>query len=595
MNSKLLLTLTSVFILSIPVTLAKSATGLTQINSTEFEPQNKSLPHLLSPPISQGLTHPRSVFTKVQEKPLELAQASDEYEDFSVLEQVNSVSQLSDIQPTDWAFQALQSLVERYGCIAGYPDGTYRGNRAMNRLEFAAGLNACLDRMTELIEISTTDLATREDMAKVQRLVEEFAPELAALRGRVDALEARTAELEVNRFNGTTTIFGGEVIFGVTNGFGGEDVENAFGRRGDGDENTIFNYLVRLQTATTFTGKDRLRVELGSANFTSLGFAGQQSFNTDMAILSYQTDTTIKEKDDNGQIIEHKILANAFQIFKLEYRFPAFNDRVVFTFRPLNFSLNSVLTANSPYFDAGRGSISRFTDSSPLFKIGRLDSGLGFDWLLTDKVRLQVAYGTRDSENPGNGPTGQGGITDAGHSATGVQFLTVPFDNVLTGVTYINAYSEDGFLDTYTGSLNADTSGGLQQPANINAVGGTVQWRVWQKITLAAWGGWVFTNYINSDAHATSNTYLFSVGMSDPFGREGDLFAVLFGKPLKLVDGDNGIQEDEDTSYHIETFYRYKLSDNITITPGFFVVTNPEHNEDNETIVIGVLRTTFRF
>ncbi|MGD1714223.1 iron uptake porin [Dapis sp. BLCC M172] len=577
MNGKLLLTLSSVFILSIPVTLAKSATGLTQINSTEFEPQNKSLPHLLSPPISQGLTYPKSVFTKVQAKPLELAQALDEYDDLSVLEQVNSVSQLSDIQPTDWAFQALQSLVERYGCIAGYPDGTYRGNRAMNRLEFAAGLNACLDRMTELIEISTTDLATREDMAKVQRLVEEFAPELAALRGRMDALEARTAELEFNRFNGTTTIFGGEVIFGLANGFGGEDVENARGR-GGGDENTIFNYLVRLQTATTFTGKDRLRVELGSANFRDLSFAGQQSFNTDMAILSYQTDT-----DDD------------FQIFKLEYRFPAFGDRVVFTFRPVNFSLNSILTANSPYFDAGRGSISRFTDSSPLFKIGRLDSGLGFDWLLTDKVRLQVAYGTRDSENPGNGPTGQGGITDAGHSATGVQFLTVPFDNVLTGVTYINAYSEDGFLDTFTGSLNADTSGGLSRPANINAVGGTVQWRVWQKITLAAWGGWVFTNYINSDAHATSNTYLFSVGMSDPFGREGDLFAVLFGKPLKLVDGDNGIQEDEDTSYHIETFYRYKLSDNITITPGFFVLTNPEHNEDNETIVIGVLRTTFRF
>ncbi|NEP86760.1 MAG: iron uptake porin [Okeania sp. SIO2C2] len=578
MGSKFLLSLISIFILGVPLTWAKSATGLTQINSTKVKPQDESFLHLLSPPILQSLNNSHSVPSTVRKKTLQLAQASDEYDDLSELDQVTSVSQLSDIQPTDWAFQALQSLVERYGCISGYPDGTYKGNRAMTRYEFAAGLNACLDRMTELIGQSTVDLATREDIAAVQRLVEEFAPELATLRGRIDVLEARTAELEANRFNGTTTIFGGEVIFGLTNGFGGEDVVNAFGGRGDGDKNTIFNYLVRLQTATTFTGKDRLRIELGAANFSSRSFAGSQSFNTDMAILSYQTNT-----DDE------------FQIFKLEYRFPAFGDRVVFTFRPVNFSLNSVLTANSPYFDAGRGSISRFTDSSPIFKIGRLDSGLGFDWLITDKVRLQVAYGTRDSENPGNGPTGQGGITDAGHSAVGVQFLTVPFDNVLTGVTYINAYSEDGFLDTFTGSLNADTSGGLSIPANINAVGGTVQWRVWEKITLGAWGGWVFTNYINSDAHATSNTYLFSVGMSDPFGRQGDLFALLFGKPLKLVDGDNGIEEDEDTSYHIETFYRYKVNDYITITPGFFVVTNPEHNEDNETIVIGVLRTTFRF
>ncbi|NEP46967.1 MAG: S-layer homology domain-containing protein, partial [Okeania sp. SIO2H7] len=81
------------------------------------------------------------------------------------LEQVTSVSQLSDVEPTDWAFQALQSLVERYGCIAGYPDGTYRGNRAMTRYEFAAGLNACLDRVTELIAASTADLVTREDLA----------------------------------------------------------------------------------------------------------------------------------------------------------------------------------------------------------------------------------------------------------------------------------------------------------------------------------------------------------------------------------------------------------------------------------------------
>ena len=577
MNPKFLLCLTSIFFLATPVTWAKSATGLTQTNSTKIEPKYESFPHLLTPSRAQRKANLKFVPTEVL-TPLKLAQASDEYDDLSELDQVTSVSQLSDIQPTDWAFQALQSLIERYGCIAGYPDGTYQGNRAMTRYEFAAGLNACLDRMTELIGQSTIDLATREDMASIQRLVEEFAPELATLRGRIDVLESRTAELEANRFNGTTTIFGGEVIFGLTNGFGGEEVVNAFGRSGGGDENTTFSYLVRLQTATTFTGKDRLRLELGSANFSSRGFAGQQSFNTDMALLSYQTDTDAE-----------------FQIFKLEYRFPAFGDRVVFTFRPVNFSLNSVLTANSPYFDAGRGSISRFTDSSPLFKIGRLDSGLGFDWLVTDKVRLQVAYGTRDSENPGDGPTGQGGITNAGHSALGVQFLTVPFDNVLTGVTYINAYSEDGFLDTYTGSLNADTSGGLLQPANINAVGGTVQWRVWEKITLGAWGGWVFTNYINSDAHATSNTYLFSVGMSDPFGRQGDLFAVLFGKPLKLVDGDNGIEEDEDTSYHIETFYRYKINDHITVTPGVFVVTNPEHNEDNETIVIGVLRTTFRF
>ncbi|MGL5064872.1 MAG: iron uptake porin, partial [Microcoleus sp.] len=81
------------------------------------------------------------------------------------MSQVTSVSQLSDVQPTDWAFQALQSLVERYGCIVGYPDGTYRGNRALTRYEFAAGVNACLDQVTKLIGASTANFVTKDDLA----------------------------------------------------------------------------------------------------------------------------------------------------------------------------------------------------------------------------------------------------------------------------------------------------------------------------------------------------------------------------------------------------------------------------------------------
>ena len=128
--------------------------------------------------------------------------------------QVNSVSQFRDVQPTDWAFQSLQSLVERYGCIAGYPNGTYRGNRALTRYEFAAGLNACLDRVNELIATATSNLVTREDLATLQRLQEEFAAELATLRGRVDALESRAAAIEANQFS-TTTKLSGVTIVGI--------------------------------------------------------------------------------------------------------------------------------------------------------------------------------------------------------------------------------------------------------------------------------------------------------------------------------------------------------------------------------------------
>src|SRR5919202_4259747 len=153
--------------------------------------------------------------------------------------QVNSVSQLSDVQPTDWAFQALQNLVERYGCIAGYSDGTFRGDRAMTRYEFAAGLNACLEHMNQLFASVTNNLATKEDFATLQRLQQEFAVELTTLRVRVDSLETRTAQLEANQFS-TTTKLSGSASF------------------------VIRDFL------TSFSGQDSLRIRLKASNSTSL-------------------------------------------------------------------------------------------------------------------------------------------------------------------------------------------------------------------------------------------------------------------------------------------------------------------------------------
>jgi Carbohydrate-selective porin, OprB family/S-layer homology domain len=137
--------------------------------------------------------------------------------------QVSSVSELTDVDPNSWAFQSLKSLVERYGCIEGYPSKKYLGNRPLSRYEFAAGLNACLDKVGEQIAAATASLATKEDLAVVQRMQEEFKTELAALKGRTDALEAKTKELEAHQFS-TTTKLDGSVVMAVTGGGAGGDV-----------------------------------------------------------------------------------------------------------------------------------------------------------------------------------------------------------------------------------------------------------------------------------------------------------------------------------------------------------------------------------
>ena len=135
-------------------------------------------------------------------------------------DQVTSVTQFSDVYPTDWAYQALSNLVEQYGCVAGYPNGTFRGNRAMTRYEAAALLNACLDRITEVTD-------------ELRRLLKEFETELAILRGRVDGLEARVGELEATQFSTTTKLKGKSTfIFGATKAHGDNPKANDIWKNG---------------------------------------------------------------------------------------------------------------------------------------------------------------------------------------------------------------------------------------------------------------------------------------------------------------------------------------------------------------------------
>ena len=127
-------------------------------------------------------------------------------------EQVTSITQFSDVKPTDWAYQALSNLIERYGCVAGYPNGTFKGGQAMTRWEAAALLNACLDRVTEITD-------------ELRRLMKEFEKELAITKARVDGLEAKVGELQATQFS-TTTKLTGQVRFVMGDVYRGDGYAN---------------------------------------------------------------------------------------------------------------------------------------------------------------------------------------------------------------------------------------------------------------------------------------------------------------------------------------------------------------------------------
>jgi hypothetical protein len=100
--------------------------------------------------------------------------------------QVTSVTQLRDVQPTEWSYQAISNLISTYGCIAGYPNGTFKPGQPATRAELAALTNACLDRITEFYTAADAQLASA--------LRSEFSRELNKTNKRVAALELAAAQ-----------------------------------------------------------------------------------------------------------------------------------------------------------------------------------------------------------------------------------------------------------------------------------------------------------------------------------------------------------------------------------------------------------------
>ncbi len=497
--------------------------------------------------------------------------------------QVTSVSQLSDVQPTDWAFQALQNLVERYGCIAGYPDGTYRGNRALTRYEFAAGLNACLERIVQLIQqpIDTSNFVTKADLATLNRLLEEFQAELATLRGRVDALEARTAELEANQFS-TTTKLVGEAIFAATDGIG------------SGSSSVpVLQQRVRLNLNTSFTGSDLLITRLQVGNSTPL-----DNTNINQGI-AFPTGTS--EGFQTHQVFGDT--GNQFVLDTLQYQFPL-GDRIrVFVAANAGIFDDFTPTLN-PYFenfDGGSGSIGAFAQRNPIYRLGG-GQGIGLSWKWSQALELTAGYLAAEGFSPSAG----NGFFKGDFAALG-QITWTPSERFGAAVTYNHAYfgpgrfgfdNGAGHLETgtapFTGTALANRVGATQ-PVTSDSVGLQLAWRISSGVQLNGWAG--YTRVDLRDADVRGDIWNGAIGLAFPdLGKEGNVAGVLVGVEPYLTELEGfGEFFKNDVPLHVEAFYKYQVTDNISITPGVIWLNAPNQDADNDDVFVGTIRTTFSF
>ncbi len=503
--------------------------------------------------------------------------ATDAKQD-AAIGQVTSVSQLSDVQPTDWAFQALQSLVERYGCIAGYPDGTFRGNRAATRYEMAAALNACLDQISDRF-------ATKEDLATVKALQEEFKAELATLKGHVDGLEARTKTLEAQQFS-TTTKLQGEVVMATQYGdvIGGGSAAN-----GNVQPNSRATAIarVRLNFNTSFTGSDLLQtqLEVGNQGQDTIGtsFAGRGN-NTSIG----QSGTNLLPLYDTGAL-DYAGVGSSVALRRLAYSFKPMKNLTV-TIGPRLFPSDFV-DFNSYANNSAQDFSSGVFINNPLIINNVVDTlggaGGAFDWKVGKGLSVRGTYVAASPTNAtvaGSpvsllGNTG-GGLFGDPYQATAEVEYAKPFgakkkNNFAVRLQYTNSSTFD--IHQNIVGLNGELSFGRF------GVFGRAGYSINPSLGTGPLNG-----FYNSNTNDGIVTWQAGVGARDLF-IPGSLLAAAVAQPFVVLGQISG-----PTQTNYEGFYRFPINDNITITPAVMVITD-YGNVDTNAVIQGVLRATFSF
>ncbi|WP_114992665.1 iron uptake porin [Synechococcus sp. UW179A] len=542
-------------------------------------------------------------------------------------EQVTSITQFSDVYPTDWAYQALSNLIERYGCVAGYPNGTYRGNRAMTRFEAAALLNACLDRVTEVTD-------------ELKRLMKEFEKELAIVKGRVDGLEARVGELEAMQFSTTTKLEGQTSFVLGANTFGGDLNEyDLFGLRdaydldltdaqindylADPDDGlfentpfsdlaiaqlfisgenaqdyenreygaTTFNYDTQINLNTSFTGKDLLTTTLRAGNFGSTAFFGAPSTLSTLEVAS--------DSLDGGNS------SDAIYI-----------DKIFYT-APIGSSFSFIVGANVGQDDMMPmwPSVYPSGDSNTVLDVLTLNGAPGaYNKTQGPGAALNyendgfVAGVQYVSQNGMDGNPQEGGIATDG--SVGVGTVQIGYQAEQWGIAGIYSYLQDAQLVPYTtaftqlsyivsdatsnSSLNAFALSGYWQPEDTG----------WIPAISAGWG----INTLNDTDGApdrivtTSQSWQVSLHWDDAF-LQGNSLGFAIGQPT-FATALKGGDTPYDGNYVMEAYYGFQVTDNITVTPAVFYLSRPlgeltylgrQGSDSTFNQFGGVLRTTFTF
>ena len=501
-------------------------------------------------------------------------QEIDELKAWRSRNQVTSVNQFSDVRPTDWAYQALSNLVEKYGCVAGYPNGTYKGGQAMTRYEAAALLNACLDRVTEVTD-------------ELQRLMDEFKKELAVLKGRVDGLEAKVGTLEAQQFSTTTKLSGLAtfVVGGV--GYDGSaynSAANTVSRRTGAKvtgvaENVTFNYDLQLTLDTSFTGKDLLRTNLRAGNF------GRSAFGGEPHGLGNSAELEVAFEEDAGP--------NIVAIDKLFYQFPIGKQ---FTATVGARVGQEDMLALWPSVYPADTILNLFTvNGAPAAYSKNLGAGAGL-WWQNNGWSVSANYVSALGSDSTNGLF----TSESGGTAS----VQVGYQQEQWGLAAIWSYVQPltQFVPGTTPLVHSSIDHGEAVGAETNAFGLSAFWQPlesgWIPSVSLGWGINNTTYGVQTTGRpSVSQSWMVGLQWTDVFAKGND-FGFAVGQAVFATSLTGGVNP-EDGNYALEGWYKFQVTDKISITPALFYLSRPMGQRtptgQGFSSLGALVKTTFKF
>lgn len=502
-------------------------------------------------------------------------------------DQVSFSRQFSDLRPDDWAYQALSQLLERYGCVAGYPNGSFAGGRSMSRDEAAALLNACLDRISEMTD-------------EVKRLIQELEQELAVLKGRMQGLDPRLGALQAASFS-TTTRLSGQATFVVgANAFSGSAINtgaNTVNRARHSltglartpvplPNATSFNNDLQLTLDTSFTGKDLLRTNLRAGNF------GRSVFGGEPRSLALSTLEVAFEADAGPDVVG---------LDKLFYQRPigggftaTFGVRVgqedMLALWPSVYPADTILNVMT-------------VNGAPAAYSKNLGAGAGL-WWQTHGLSVSMNY-VASNGNSGNpsAPVGDGGggIGTPFSGATGSVQLAYQQEQWGLAAIWTYVQPETQFVPGTTPFVHSAIDQNIE--ATTNAIGLSAFWQPrasgWLPSISLGWG-------INSTSYSgpqppgslsTSQSWMIGLQWSDVFAKGND-FGLAVGQPVFATSLTDGVTPN-DGNFVWEWWYKFQISDNISLTPAVIYLSRPlgmaTPKGEGFSQLGALVKTTFRF